>query len=157
MRPLVPKLVLGLVFLCHCSRHVANHHRIPEACWRYCHARDHAKQAMHHAKDGAHTDNIGHRAQDPKLRHELDRRAVRELICAMCNTRQAKIDQCRVCGVAFGAFLVTMVACVKSIWFAPAHQPFMNMWHVLPGCTVNEDIGLRPCRRVHVSRVRVLR
>jgi CHY zinc finger len=50
--------------------------------------------------------------QDPKKRHELDRRAVSELVCALCGERQPSGAVCRSCSVAFGAY-----TCLKCSFF----------------------------------------
>ncbi|GIL64065.1 hypothetical protein Vafri_18041 [Volvox africanus] len=41
---------------------------------------------------------------DPKKRHVLDRKAVREVVCGLCNLRQQKASSCSNCGVAFGRY-----------------------------------------------------
>ena len=50
--------------------------------------------------------------QDPKRRHELDRKTVKELICALCNTRQPVSQHCQHCHVAFGTY-----TCMDCIFF----------------------------------------
>lgn len=42
--------------------------------------------------------------QDPLKRHVLDRKAVREVVCALCNTRQPASRTCCNCGVVFGRY-----------------------------------------------------
>ncbi|KAG2494262.1 hypothetical protein HYH03_007617 [Edaphochlamys debaryana] len=41
---------------------------------------------------------------DPKRRHVLDRKAVREVVCGLCGLRQEKARSCSGCGVAFGRY-----------------------------------------------------
>lgn len=41
---------------------------------------------------------------DPKKRHVLDRKAVREVVCGLCGLRQLKARSCAGCGVAFGRY-----------------------------------------------------
>jgi len=41
---------------------------------------------------------------NPEKRHEIERKLVKEVVCALCNTRQAVSEQCRSCGVCFGAY-----------------------------------------------------
>ena len=36
--------------------------------------------------------------------HEIDRREIREVICAVCDERQPVGSDCRLCGVSFGAY-----------------------------------------------------
>lgn len=50
--------------------------------------------------------------QDPSKRHELERTAVRELVCALCDTRQPAATSCASCGAAFGAY-----ACLRCAFF----------------------------------------
>ena len=50
--------------------------------------------------------------QDPKKRHELDRKMVVELVCALCDARQPVSQHCRQCHVAFGAY-----TCMDCIFF----------------------------------------
>ena len=42
--------------------------------------------------------------QDWKKKHELDRKQIKEVVCALCETRQPVADHCQACGVAFGGF-----------------------------------------------------
>lgn len=42
--------------------------------------------------------------QDPVKRHVLDRKAIREVVCALCNTRQPAATNCNKCGVGFGKY-----------------------------------------------------
>jgi hypothetical protein len=42
--------------------------------------------------------------QDPQQRHELDRTAVREVVCALCEKRQPIAETCYACGVEFGEY-----------------------------------------------------
>lgn len=49
---------------------------------------------------------------DPAKRHELERTAVRELVCALCSTRQPAARACGACGAAFGAY-----ACLRCCFF----------------------------------------
>jgi hypothetical protein len=41
--------------------------------------------------------------QDWQKKHELDRKAIKELVCALCATRQPVAASCIACGVDFGA------------------------------------------------------
>ncbi|KAG2437922.1 hypothetical protein HXX76_005538 [Chlamydomonas incerta] len=41
---------------------------------------------------------------DPKKRHQLDRKAVREVVCGCCGLKQPKSKSCAVCGVTFGRY-----------------------------------------------------
>ncbi|GFR50562.1 hypothetical protein Agub_g12836 [Astrephomene gubernaculifera] len=41
---------------------------------------------------------------DPKKRHVLDRKALREVVCGLCGVRQEKASHCTQCGVAFGRY-----------------------------------------------------
>ena len=50
--------------------------------------------------------------QDPKKRHELERAAVREVICALCKLRQPAGPDCAGCGTAFGAY-----TCMRCCFF----------------------------------------
>jgi RING finger and CHY zinc finger domain-containing protein 1 len=50
--------------------------------------------------------------QDAQKRHILDRKAVKEVVCALCNTRQPVAGSCNSCGVAFGAY-----SCLKCNFF----------------------------------------
>lgn len=56
-------------------------------------------------------------AQDPKKRHELDRKLVQELLCALCGERQPAGRHCRKCGVSFGAY-----ACLTCRFFEVGSQ-----------------------------------
>ncbi|EFN57272.1 hypothetical protein CHLNCDRAFT_21534, partial [Chlorella variabilis] len=42
--------------------------------------------------------------EDWQKKHELDRKAIQELVCALCNTRQQVAANCAACGVDFGAY-----------------------------------------------------
>ena len=42
--------------------------------------------------------------QDPKLRHEIDRKTVQEVVCALCQTRQPVGRTCINCQVTFGRY-----------------------------------------------------
>lgn len=50
--------------------------------------------------------------QDWQKKHELDRKAIQELVCAVCNTRQGVSPNCVSCGVDFGAY-----ACLTCRFF----------------------------------------
>lgn len=50
--------------------------------------------------------------QDPKKRHELDRKTVKELVCALCDARQPVSQHCQQCHVAFGAY-----TCMDCVFF----------------------------------------
>ena len=41
---------------------------------------------------------------DPKKRHEVDRFAVTEVVCSMCDERQPVQQDCRKCGVRMGEY-----------------------------------------------------
>jgi RING finger and CHY zinc finger domain-containing protein 1 len=43
-------------------------------------------------------------AQDPSKRHILDRKLVREVVCALCCTRQPTAPKCAGCGAMFGLY-----------------------------------------------------
>ncbi|GMH32753.1 hypothetical protein BSKO_00587 [Bryopsis sp. KO-2023] len=49
---------------------------------------------------------------DPKKRHTLDRKAVTELVCAVCSTRQPVGEKCVKCGTKFGKY-----SCLKCNFF----------------------------------------
>ena len=40
--------------------------------------------------------------QDWQKKHELDRKSIAELVCALCDTRQPVSTACTACGVQFG-------------------------------------------------------
>ena len=40
--------------------------------------------------------------QDWKKKHELDRKQITEVVCALCETRQPVGDHCAACDVSFG-------------------------------------------------------
>lgn len=50
--------------------------------------------------------------QDPKKRHEMDRKLVEEVLCAMCGDRQPVARHCRKCLASFGAY-----ACLECRFF----------------------------------------
>jgi RING finger/CHY zinc finger protein 1 len=50
--------------------------------------------------------------QDPQKRHQLERKLVSEVICALCNTRQPVSPDCIACGVSFGRYV-----CMKCHFF----------------------------------------
>ena len=50
--------------------------------------------------------------QDPMKRHELERKDVKELVCALCNTQQPVSTQCQQCHVTFGVY-----SCMECIFF----------------------------------------
>ncbi len=50
--------------------------------------------------------------QDPKKRHELDRKKVTELVCALCDTQQPVSQQCQNCSVTFGEY-----TCMECVFF----------------------------------------
>jgi len=50
--------------------------------------------------------------QDPKKRHELERKNVKELVCALCGTRQPVNQHCQHCFVTFGVY-----SCMECIFF----------------------------------------
>lgn len=41
--------------------------------------------------------------QDWQKKHELDRKAIQEVVCALCGQRQPVGTNCSACGVDFGA------------------------------------------------------
>lgn len=49
---------------------------------------------------------------DPAKRHELERSAVREVVCGLCDERQGAAASCRSCGVAFGSYV-----CLRCCFF----------------------------------------
>mmetsp|Transcript_14381 Transcript_14381/g.31095 ORF Transcript_14381/g.31095 Transcript_14381/m.31095 type:complete len:324 (+) Transcript_14381:118-1089(+) len=53
-----------------------------------------------HCHNATKSDN----EQDPQKRHVLDRKAVREVVCALCHTRQPAGRTCSRCKVAFGRY-----------------------------------------------------
>ena len=56
--------------------------------------------------------------QDPQLRHMLDRKAVQEVVCALCNVKQPIGLECSSCGVEFGQYSCLM-------WVKPpTHTPY---------------------------------
>lgn len=59
--------------------------------------------------------------QDWQKKHELDRKAIQELVCALCQARQPVSASCVACGVDFGAY-----ACLKCRFFDDdlAKQPY---------------------------------
>lgn len=50
--------------------------------------------------------------QDPAKQHELDRKGIKEVVCAVCDKRQPLGTFCMACGVAFGEY-----ACIKCPFF----------------------------------------
>ena len=50
--------------------------------------------------------------QDPMKRHELERTAVKEVVCALCEVRQPAAPACNSCGVAFGVYI-----CMRCCFF----------------------------------------
>lgn len=59
-----------------------------------------------------HKPHIPVAMQDPKKRHELDRKTVKELVCGLCDTRQPCSPTCQQCGVKFGKY-----TCMDCIFF----------------------------------------
>ena len=51
-----------------------------------------------------HCHNTASDSGDMKLSHQLDRKAVQELECCLCSTRQPVSETCSTCGVRFGAY-----------------------------------------------------
>ena len=45
--------------------------------------------------------------QDWSKKHELDRKRISQVVCALCDTRQLVADHCNTCGAAFGAYTCT--------------------------------------------------
>lgn len=50
--------------------------------------------------------------QEAKKRHEIDRTAVKEVVCALCSLRQPINPNCKACGVSFGAY-----SCMQCCFF----------------------------------------
>lgn len=46
--------------------------------------------------------------QDWSKKHELDRKSIREVVCALCEARQPVGGSCSACGAAFGAYACTI-------------------------------------------------
>ena len=46
--------------------------------------------------------------QDWSRKHELDRKRITEVVCALCETRQPVGSECTSCGVTFGAYSCTL-------------------------------------------------
>ncbi|GAX79413.1 hypothetical protein CEUSTIGMA_g6854.t1 [Chlamydomonas eustigma] len=42
--------------------------------------------------------------QEPRKKHVLDRKAIREVVCALCSKRQPAAATCNACGVSFGRY-----------------------------------------------------
>lgn len=51
-----------------------------------------------------HNEDKHQNEPDPTKRHELDRKSVTEVVCALCSTRQPVASSCTSCGVSFGAY-----------------------------------------------------
>lgn len=51
-----------------------------------------------------HNEAKVHNEPDPKKRHELDRKSVKEVVCALCEHRQKVGCCCEACGVSFGEY-----------------------------------------------------
>lgn len=63
--------------------------------------------------------------QDPQKRHQLDRKQVAEVICALCDTQQPVSASCSSCGVTFGRYSCMQVGSKLQVgtlqlgsWFA---------------------------------------
>lgn len=54
-----------------------------------------------------HNESKYQHESDWKLKHELDRKAISEIVCALCLHRQPVGTYCNKCGVAFGAYSCT--------------------------------------------------
>jgi RING finger and CHY zinc finger domain-containing protein 1 len=57
-----------------------------------------------------HCHNEAKYQQEPEWekKHELDRKRITELVCALCSARQPVSTYCKECGVAFGAYACTI-------------------------------------------------
>ena len=58
---------------------------------------------------------------DPRRRHELERSAVREVVCGLCDERQPAAASCRRCGVGFGDYV-----CLRCCFFDDVDR---GQWH----------------------------
>lgn len=58
---------------------------------------------------------------DPARRHELERSAVREVVCGVCDARQPAAASCAACGVGFGAY-----SCLRCCFFDDVDR---GQWH----------------------------
>ncbi len=69
---------------------------------------------------------LGAYAQVLSKKHDLNRKSVSELVCALCNTRQPVSDHCSTCGTAFGESSCKhsgrLVSCVFSV------HPYVYLW-----------------------------
>jgi len=54
-----------------------------------------------------HDEEKSHTEPDVKKRHELVRKHVKEVVCALCGTRQPVAHSCTSCGVSFGKYSCT--------------------------------------------------
>ncbi|KAL0040618.1 hypothetical protein WJX77_012540 [Trebouxia sp. C0004] len=59
-----------------------------------------------------HNDAKSENEVDPKKRHDLERKNVKELVCALCDTRQPVNQHCQHCFVTFGVY-----SCMECIFF----------------------------------------
>lgn len=59
-----------------------------------------------------HNDTKSDNEVDPKKRHDLERKNVKELVCALCDTRQPVNQHCQHCSVTFGVY-----SCMECIFF----------------------------------------
>lgn len=73
----------------------------------------------------AHLSCLGVYAQVLSKKHDLNRKSVSELVCALCNTRQPVSDHCSTCGTAFGECSCKhsgrLASCVFSV------HPYVNV------------------------------
>jgi len=54
-----------------------------------------------------HNESKYQQEDDWRKKHELDRKCISEVVCALCSTRQAVGSECALCGVSFGAYACT--------------------------------------------------
>ena len=89
--------------------------------------------------------------QDPAKRHELVRKDVREVVCALCNTRQPVAPYCRHCRYAVmlswqsGSFHLYVVFRLSRSPITPPSLPAASLRHRYPlveefACIIDVDI-----------------
>lgn len=59
-----------------------------------------------------HNEAKSQNEMDPKKRHDLERKKVKELVCALCDKRQPVSQQCQQCQVTFGVY-----TCMECVFF----------------------------------------
>ncbi|CAB9496748.1 CHY zinc finger domain-containing protein 1 [Seminavis robusta] len=74
-----------------------------------------------HSPDSSHQASLSSTTEEQDTHHNIDRFAVKEIICRVCSARQSsKTNNCIKCGIQFGEYHCS----VCNLWTSQEKQPF---------------------------------